>query len=245
MNWRESSRIANFPEWSPYWTLRATVEKPKLRAVGNPPNVYNSIRSILLVLQTLQPILVFLPRSTSRYVIIFRQDFLLVLLVCLLFEVIHTDLYYKLSLLNWQRDPRSKFLNRYLPLLQSPQKLLPTILILTLVTKKDSFESSGYPSKTMNKTLCGSYQTIGKALAHGVPSQIANAVMKNPTLRSHVIEQVLKMLSKEVAALCSIKKPLVLRKSGKEDLAKFDLQLLCNECKERAPMFYSSWWLSQ
>ena len=27
-----------------------------------------------------------------------------------------------------------------------------------------------YPSKTMNKTLCGSYQTIGKALAHGVPS---------------------------------------------------------------------------
>ena len=41
-----------------------------------------------------------------------------------------------------------------------------------------------YPSKTMNKTLCGSYQTIGKALAHGVPSQIANAIMKNPTLRN-------------------------------------------------------------
>ena len=96
-----------------------------------------------------------------------------------------------------------------------------------------------YPSKTFNKTLCGSYQTIGKALAHGVPSQIANAVMKNPTLRNHVVENVLKTLSKEVAALCSKKNPSILRKSGKEDLAKFDLQLLCNEWKERAPLFYS------
>ena len=44
MNWRDSSKIANFPERSAYWTLRATVEKPKLRAVGNPRNLYNSIR---------------------------------------------------------------------------------------------------------------------------------------------------------------------------------------------------------
>ena len=90
----------------------------------------------------------------------------------------------------------------------------------------------------MNKTLCGSYQTIGKALAHGIPSQITNAVMKNPPLRNHVIKNVLKTLSKEVAALSSKKNPSILRKSGKEDLAKFDLQLLCNEWKERAPLFY-------
>jgi len=63
--------------------------------------------------------------------------------------------------------------------------------------------------------------------------------MSNPTLRNHVIENVLKIWSKEVAALCSIKNPSILRKSGKKDLAKFDLQLLCNEWKERAPMFYS------
>ena len=32
-----------------------------------------------------------------------------------------------------------------------------------------------YPSKTINKPLSGSYQTIGKAfIAHGVPSQIAD-----------------------------------------------------------------------
>ena len=52
--------------------------------IGNPRNVYNSIRSIALVLLMLQPILVFLPRSANRYVIILQQHFLLVLLVCFL-----------------------------------------------------------------------------------------------------------------------------------------------------------------
>ena len=44
-----------------------------------------------------------------------------------------------------------------------------------------------YPSKTINKPPSGSYQTIGKAfIAHGVPSQIANAIMKNPkSLKRH------------------------------------------------------------
>ena len=70
----------------------------KSRAVGNPRYAYNSIQSIPLVLLMLQPILVFLPRSADSYVIILRQDFLLVLLVCLPFEVIHSDLCYKLSL---------------------------------------------------------------------------------------------------------------------------------------------------
>ena len=69
------------------------------RGIGNPRNVCNSIRSIALVLLMLQPILVFLPRSANRYVIILRQDFLLVLLVPpTVFKVIHTDLCYKLPL---------------------------------------------------------------------------------------------------------------------------------------------------
>ena len=43
-----------------------------------------------------------------------------------------------------------------------------------------------YPSKTINKPLSRSYQSIGKALAHGVPSQIANAIMKNQkSLKRH------------------------------------------------------------
>ena len=64
-----------------------------------------------------------------------------------------------------------------------------------------------YPSKTLNKTLSGSYQAIGKALAHGVPSQIANVVMKNPMIKNHIIENTLKTLSKEVESLCSRNNP--------------------------------------
>lgn len=96
-----------------------------------------------------------------------------------------------------------------------------------------------YPSKTLNKSLTGNYQAIGKALAHGVPSQIANAVLKDPTLRKHVVEKTLKTLSKEVSDLCSKKNPSLLRKSTKDDLVNFDLQNLCNEWQERAPLFYS------
>ena len=96
-----------------------------------------------------------------------------------------------------------------------------------------------YPSKTLNKSLTGNYQAIGKALAHGVPSQIANAIMKDPTLRKHVVEKTLKTLSKEVSDLCSKKNPSLLRKSTKDDLVNFDLQNLCNEWQHRAPLFYS------
>ncbi len=96
-----------------------------------------------------------------------------------------------------------------------------------------------YPSKTIKKPLIGSYQAIAKALAHGVPSQIANAVMKNPSLRNHVVENTLKTMSKELTALCSKNNPSLLRKTSKEDLANFDLQLLCNEWKEKAQIFYS------
>ena len=58
-----------------------------------------------------------------------------------------------------------------------------------------------YPSKNVNKTLVGSYQTLGKALAHGVPSQIAKAVMNCPTVRIHVLSSVIKAVSKEVSGL--------------------------------------------
>jgi hypothetical protein len=96
-----------------------------------------------------------------------------------------------------------------------------------------------YPSKKISKTLTESYQAIGKALAHGVPLQIATSIMKCETVRNHIIEKTLKIMSKEVLDLCSKKNPSLLRKSGKHDLEKFDLKLLCDEWKERAPLFYS------
>ena len=42
-----------------------------------------------------------------------------------------------------------------------------------------------YPSKNVNKTLSSASQSVGKALAHGVPSQIAGAKMNCQPLQQH------------------------------------------------------------
>ena len=96
-----------------------------------------------------------------------------------------------------------------------------------------------YPSKSLNKTLHGTYQNVGKALAHGVPSRIATAVMNCLPVRNHIYEKVMKVVSKEVIGLCSKKTPSLVRKTGKKDLEKFDLEDVCKEWRERAPIFYS------
>ena len=49
----------------------------------------------------------------------------------------------------------------------------------------------------------------------------------------------LKIVSKEVTGLCSNSNPSLLRKSGKKDLEKFDLERVCNKWCERAPVFDS------
>ena len=92
-----------------------------------------------------------------------------------------------------------------------------------------------YPSKNVNWFI----SVYGKALAQGVPSQIAGAVMNCHSVRKHIVEKVLKIVNKEVAELCSTRKPSILRKIDKEDLEKFDLQLVCDEWRERAPVFHS------
>lgn len=96
-----------------------------------------------------------------------------------------------------------------------------------------------YRSKPLKKTLCGGYQAIGKALAHGVPSQIASAALKHPAVRKQLLVKTFQLMSKEITSLCSIKTPSLLRKSGKEDLSNFNLQNICEEWKQKAPIFYS------
>ena len=99
--------------------------------------------------------------------------------------------------------------------------------------------SISYPSKNMNKFLHGSYQLIGKALVHGIPSRVANAAMNCQPVRKHILEKTLGILKKEVLGLCSKNNPSLLRKSSKEGLTDFDLQHVCEEWKIRAPLFYS------
>ena len=91
----------------------------------------------------------------------------------------------------------------------------------------------------MNKKLQGTYEDIGKALVHGVPSRIAGVIMNCLPVKKHVIEKVMKVVSKEVAGLCSKTNPSLLRKSGKGNLKKFHLEHVCSEWRERAPVFYS------
>ena len=82
-----------------------------------------------------------------------------------------------------------------------------------------------YPSKHVNKTLSS---------AHGVPSQIAGTIMNCQPLRQHVIKKVLKG-----AGLCSKSNPSMLRKTEKADGENFDFERLCNEWREKAPVFYA------
>lgn len=96
-----------------------------------------------------------------------------------------------------------------------------------------------YPSKSLNKTLHGSYQNVGKALTHGVPSRIATAVMNCLPVRNHILGKVMKVVSNEITGLCSKGNPSILRKTGKKDLEKFDVEDVCKEWRERAPVFYS------
>ena len=66
-----------------------------------------------------------------------------------------------------------------------------------------------------------------------------NVCYKQLTKFQRALKKVKKIVTKEVAELCSKRNPSILRKCEKEDLEKFDLQLVCNEWRERAPVFYS------
>ena len=89
-----------------------------------------------------------------------------------------------------------------------------------------------YPSKTVNRTLAKDYETIAKTLTFGPLQRLAKAVLKCKLLSKHV-----NLLSE--SGLCSRKTPSLLRKCGKEDLENFKFQLLCDEWRERSPLFFS------
>ena len=134
---------------------------------------------------------------------------------------------------------------RVFPHVETTQDFLPPLTSTPSCSSANFKESQQvrlsvqYPSKSLNKTLQGTYQNVGKALAHGVPSRIATAVMNCPPVRNHIVEKVMKVVSKEASGLCSKTNPSLLRKTGKEDLEKFDLEHVCKEWRERAPVFYS------
>lgn len=122
---------------------------------------------------------------------------------------------------------------------KSPSKHVPSKSVDAVPTSTSVKVVIQYPSKPVNQTLAKGYEAIGKALAYGPPHRLAKAVTKNKELNKLVVHNVMKLLSNEVSALCSRNNPSLLRKCGKKDLVNFDLQSLCEEWKERAPLFFS------
>lgn len=123
------------------------------------------------------------------------------------------------------------------PLTSTPAaKAKPNDAISTTTTVKLTIN---YPSKEVEKVLSEEYQAIGKALAFGAPKRLAKAVVKCKALTKHVAETLLNTVNAEVSGLCSRNNPSLLRKCEQSDLKKFSFEALCEEWRERAPLFFA------
>ena len=89
------------------------------------------------------------------------------------------------------------------------------------------------------RILKDNFASIGKMLIRGTYAQIANAIFKTKQLRVELIKLMLKQLSRECANFTSKKFPSILRKTSTNDILKFRLEKVCQELKERAPLYYS------
>ena len=96
--------------------------------------------------------------------------------------------------------------------------------------------SEDYPR---TRTLSDEFTSLGIALVRGTFSQIANAIFKIKPLKVQITKCFLRELSKECAELTSKKKPSILRKTTTDDIRKFELRKVCEELKNRAPLYYS------
>lgn len=123
------------------------------------------------------------------------------------------------------------------PLTSTPAaKAKPNDAISTTTTVKLTIN---YPSKEVEKVLSEEYQAIGKALAFGAPKRLAKAVVKCKALTKHVAETLLNTVNAEVSGLCSRNNPSLLRKCEQSNLKKFSFEALCEEWRERAPLFFA------
>lgn len=94
--------------------------------------------------------------------------------------------------------------------------------------------------KRIQGNLGADLQTLGKALARwGTYKQIADAAFCCSSLKTFLIKKTLQAVGKERNDLCSKKRPSLLRKSGPDEMENFSFQKLCEEWKQRAPLFYS------
>ena len=96
-----------------------------------------------------------------------------------------------------------------------------------------------YPSQVVEKVLSEEYEAIGKSLAFGPPKRLTKAVVKCKALTKHVAKTLLNTVNAKVSGLCSRNNPLLLRKCEQSDLKKFSFEALCEEWRQRAPLFFT------
>ena len=99
-----------------------------------------------------------------------------------------------------------------------------------------------WPSETRarRRKLAEDIESIGKAMLHGTYQQMAHKIWQYKLIKVEVMKYVIQALAAECAELfCSTKNYSMARQCGTEDMLKFQPEALCQEWKERAPLFYS------
>lgn len=91
----------------------------------------------------------------------------------------------------------------------------------------------------MLKTLTRDSAKVAIALGRGTSAlNVAKTILKSDEFRENIVSKVMNIVSSECDELCSRKNPSILRRSSKIDLENFSFKNVCDEWKEKAPIFY-------
>ena len=91
-----------------------------------------------------------------------------------------------------------------------------------------------WPSQVRKRVLSKELNTLGIMLLRGTHLQIAKAIWKTPALQNALMEVLKNEIYSECNAMCSIKEPSCLRKTGKEDMLQFSFLAIDKELEKKA-----------
>ena len=97
-----------------------------------------------------------------------------------------------------------------------------------------------WPSQVRKRVLSKEFNTLGIMLVRGTHLQIAKAIWKNPALQNALMKVLKHEIYSECNAMCSIKEPSCLRKTGKEDMLQFSFLAIEKELEKKAPYLRTS-----
>ena len=92
--------------------------------------------------------------------------------------------------------------------------------------------------------LSNSLKRLGRSIARRKVSSIALDVMMHDKISKEVIQQVGKVMAKELKSVCTLNPMSILRNKGPEALKTFSWSTLVEELKKRAPSKFPYWKLA-